>query len=133
MKQLNIVVDDKPGILSDISFILGKAHINIESIYSGIIGGKTIINMTVKDDKRAIELLKANGYDPLGFDVLLIKIADSPGELSKVSKLLADNSINIEAIHVLCKGDGFVVDALKVDKIAKAEKLLKPYLKIEED
>ncbi len=133
MKQINLVVDDKPGILADISYILGKAHINIESIYSGSVGDKAVINMTVKDDKRAIELLKANGYLPLEFDVLLLKLKDEPGELSKVSKLLAANSVNIEAIHVLCKGDGFVIDALKVDKIAKAEKLLKPYLKIEED
>lgn len=132
MKQINLVVDNKPGVLSDLSFILGTAKINIDSIYSGVIGGNAIINLTVKDDKKTIELLKANGYAPLEFDVLMIKIKDEPGELSKISKLMADNGINIEAIHVLCKGDGFVVDALKVDKIAKAEKLLAPYLKIED-
>lgn len=133
MKQINIVVDDKPGMLADLSFILGKAHINIESIFSGVIGGKAVVNLTVKDDKRAIELLKANGYAPLEFDVLLLKLKDEPGELGKVTKLLADNKVNIEAVHVLCKGEGFVVDALKVDKVSKAEKLLAPYLKIEED
>jgi hypothetical protein len=132
MKQINLVVEDKPGILSDLSFILGKARINIESIYVGVVGGKAVINLTVKDDKKALELLHANGYQPLEFDVLLLKLKDEPGELSKVSKLMAENGINIEAIHVLCKGEGFVVDALKVDKIAKAEKLLKPYLKMED-
>lgn len=133
MKQLNIISDDRPGMLADISYILGKARINIESIYSGVMGGKAIINLTVKDDKRAIALLKMNGYETLEFDVLVLKLKDEPGELSKVTKLLADNKVNIEGVHVLCKGDGFVLDAVKVDKIAKAEKLLAPYLKIEDD
>ena len=133
MKQLNIIADDKPGMLADISYILGKAHINIESIYSGVMGGKAIVNLTVEDDARAIALLKMNGYETLEFDVLVLKLKDEPGELFKVTKLLADNKINIEGVHVLCKGEGFVLDAVKVDKIAKAEKLLAPYLKIEDD
>ncbi len=131
MKQLTIVSDDKVGLLADISFILGKSHINIDSISVGVVGGKAIINLTIKDDARAAQLLAASGYQVFAADVVVVKIADTPGELARISKMLADEGISIENVHVLAKGDGFVLDSMRVDKTAKAHKLLAPYLNIE--
>ncbi|MDE1798631.1 MAG: ACT domain-containing protein [Candidatus Micrarchaeota archaeon] len=131
MKQLTIVSDDKVGLLADISYILGKSRINIEAISVGVAGGKAIINLTIKDDARASQLLGASGYQVFASDVLVIKIPDTPGELARISKLLADEGINIENVHILAKGEGFVLDSIKVDKGAKASKLLAPYLNIE--
>lgn len=128
MKQLAVVSDDKVGVLADISYILGRSKVNIESISIGVVGGKAVINLTVKDDARAAQLLAASGYQVMTHDSFIIKLDDQPGELARISKLLADAGISIESVSVVAKGDGYVLDALRVDKTAKALKLLAPHL-----
>lgn len=132
MKQITLLVDDKMGLLADISFILGKSKINIESISVGLVGGKAVINLAVQEDKRAVELLEANGYKCLESDMLVVKMSNKPGELANLSKLLAENEIKIENISSLGVGGGFSLYGMKVDKMAKAEKLLAPYLALED-
>lgn len=128
MKQLNIIVDNKVGTLADISFILGKARINIESISTAIVGEKAIIVIYVKDEKRAREVLQSNNYNVLVSDAFVVKMPDEPGELSKLSKMLADNGVNIEGIHVLAREGGTTLLSVKVDKPSKAEKMLEGYI-----
>ncbi len=128
MKQITILVDDKVGVLADISFILGKAHINIESIDVNVAGGKAVINLLVKDPERATSLLHANGYKVMESDIIVVHLTDRPGELSKVSKMLSENGVNIESVHLLTRGDSLTLYSLKLDKQAKGEKLLEPYI-----
>lgn len=128
MKQITILVDDKVGILADISFILGKAHLNIESIDVNVAGGKAVINVTVKDAERAKALLAANSYKVLEADVVVVHVPDTPGELSKMSKMLSEEGVNIESVHMLSRGDGITMYSLKLDKQAKGEKLLQNYI-----
>jgi len=131
MKQITIMVEDKVGLLADISYILGKAKINIDSVSVSKVGDNAIIYLAVKDEKRAKEVLGNNDYRVMASDNLLIKMNDQPGELSKLSKLLADNGINIENIHMLTRDKESAIFSIKVDKTAKAEKLLSPYLNLE--
>ncbi len=125
MKQIAIVSDDKVGLLADISYILGKARINIESISVQTHGGKGVINLTVKDDQKAIKMLSSNGFEVLSSEIMLIRLKDEPGEMSKMTKMLKDNHVNIESLYIVARGeDGFAIHALKVDKPKKAKKLL---------
>ena len=82
MKQITIVADDKVGVLADISYILGKAKINIESLTAEVHGGKAMINISVKDEKKASQLLNANNYKVIRSEILIVKVKDEPGELS---------------------------------------------------
>ncbi len=128
MKQVVVLVEDKVGILADISYILGKAKINIDSISATTIGTKGVITLTVSDEKRTKEVLENNGYKIYSSDILVVKLKDAPGELAKVSKMLADDKVNIENVHVLTKDKSHALYALKVDKLAKAQKILKDYV-----
>ena len=133
MKQIAVVAEDRVGLLADISYILGKARINIESVSVQVHGGKAVINLTVKDYEKATRMLTSNGYRVLSTEIFIIKLKDEPGEMSKMSKILRDNSINIESLYIVARGeDGFAIHALKVDKPKKARKLLAPFMKIEE-
>ena len=128
MKQLTVIMDDRVGLLADLSYILGKAKINIEGISVEVHGGKGIINVIVKDEKKATSVLHANGYHVLSSEMLVIKMRDEPGELSNVSKKLQAAKVSIENLYVLVRGDGYCLDALKVDKPSKAKKILSGYL-----
>ena len=128
MKQLTVIMDDRVGLLADMSYLLGKAKINIEGISVEVHGGKGIINVVVKDEKKATSILHANGYHVLSSEMLIIKIKDEPGELSGISKKLQSAKINIENLYVLVRGEGYCIDAVKVDKPTKAKKILSPYI-----
>jgi len=45
MKSITIVSEDRIGLLSDITYILGKARINIEGVDVSVVGGKAIVNI----------------------------------------------------------------------------------------
>ncbi|MCX8195106.1 MAG: ACT domain-containing protein [Candidatus Micrarchaeota archaeon] len=128
MKQLTIVADDKVGLLADISYILGKARINIEALSTEVHGGKAVINISVKDDKKAIRLLEANNYKVLQSEVIIIKLKDEPGELAKVSEMLRSGGVKTNSVYLLARGDGISLDVLTVDKPKKAKELLKAYI-----
>jgi len=52
IKQITVVAEDKVGLLADISYILGKAKINIESLSVEVQGNKCLIDISVKDEAR---------------------------------------------------------------------------------
>ena len=128
MKQLTVVSEDKVGVLADISYILGKARINIEAITCEVYEGKAVVNLTVKDDKKAAQMLSSNGYKVLQSEILVVRVKDEPGQLSQVSKSLKDAGVNIESLYLLARGNGFSLDAIKVDKPKKAMKVLGPFI-----
>jgi len=132
MEQITIVVEDRVGALADISYILGKAKINIESLSAVSLSGKAVLVFFVKDAKRAKEVLSANDYRVLESEVLVIKLEDKPGQLSHISSLLAKEKINVLSMYFIAKEKGRSILALRVDKTAKAKKLLEPYLELEE-
>ena len=131
MKQLTIVSDDRVGLLADISFILGKSRINIDSISAGVAGGKAFINLSINDASRAAALLKTNHYEVIESDMLVVKLPDTPGELAKVSKMLTDAGVSIQSVVILAKGKDMVFDGIKVDKVETARKVLKDYIDFE--
>jgi hypothetical protein len=124
MKQISVVVDNQVGKLAEISFLLGKSKINIESIAMGQIMDKSIIYLTVKNHEKAMEILKANGYKCYSSDVLLVKLKNSPGELAKMTKLLEKEKINIENVTVITQDSETSLYSLVVDKPQKAQKIL---------
>ncbi len=128
MRQITIVGDDKVGLLADISYVLGKARINIEAISVEVYGGKAVLNLTVRDERKAARLLAANGYRILESEVLVVKVKDEPGELSSISRVLKEGKVNIENLYLVTRGGGFAIDAIRVDKPKKAKKLLARYL-----
>ena len=128
MKQITVVVADKIGVLAELSYLLGKAHVNIDAISAEVQGGKSVINLVVSDDKKAEMILKSNGYHVLAGEMLVVKVKDEPGALSEISKKLQKAKINISSIYLLTRGEGHSLDALMVDKPKKAKKVLAAYL-----
>lgn len=133
MKTVTIVSDDKVGLLADISYILAKANINIESLNVDVVGGKAVIMLVLKEDAKARSALEASGYKVNADNTIVIKLDDQPGELSKVTRMLADEGINIENVLMLSRDSKNTILSMSVDKLAKAQKLLKPYMLAEKE
>ena len=133
MDQIVIVSDDRPGILANISHILGKDGININGVNASIVERRAIITLLVKNKERAIALLQQNGYNVLTRRMIAVRLMDVPGEQAKFTQLLADRSINMEDMHMVAREKGSVIYAIKVDKYDEAKEVLKGYLLHDQD
>lgn len=128
MKYLTIVVDDRVGLIADISYILSKAKINIETISVEVVGGKAIVTLGIKDIKRARDVFKNSGYTFTEQNALVIKLIDRPGELSNITALLKEKKVQVKNIHMLSKGVKYTVLVVIVDKPKAAREVLGEYL-----
>ncbi len=128
MQTVTIVADDRVGLLADISYILGKEKINIDSISTNSIGTTAVIVLAVKDAKKTSAILRKNGFNVMSEEAFVIALSDKPGELHKVAKMLSENKINIKNVYAITKGGGKAILSLIVDRPRKAAKLLKPYM-----
>jgi len=114
MKELLVLAKDRIGLLADLSYILGEAGINIESISADTLGDKAVIRLIVSDDKLGEKVLEKGDFIVMSSDAIVIKVMDKPGELSKVARKLANAKISIKT--------------LRVDNAKKAANLLKEYM-----
>jgi hypothetical protein len=128
VKTLTIVADDKVGLLADISYILAKSKINIDSVNVDVVAGKAIISLGVPDAVRGKQVVEAAGYKVEEANSVVIKLPDTPGELSGVTNMLAKDGIKIQSVHTLSKDGKTTVIALLVDKPRRATTLLDKYL-----
>jgi predicted amino acid-binding ACT domain protein len=62
MEILTIVAEDKVGLLADISYVLGKSRVNIESLNADVICGKAIVTLALSDLVKGRDVLRASGY-----------------------------------------------------------------------
>ena len=59
---IGIKTDDNIGTVYNVATLFGKHHVNIDFIYSTLIGSEALIVMKVDDDEQAVSLLRENGY-----------------------------------------------------------------------
>lgn len=128
MKTVTIVSDDKVGLLADMSYILAKAKINIESVNVDVIAGKAIISLGLSDVTKGKEMLEAAGYKVEEMNSVVVKLPDRPGELNRITSMLSKDGINIENVRTISKDAKSTVLSITVDKPKRAVSVLKEFL-----
>lgn len=124
MKQISVIVPNKVGVLADILEILGSRGINLLSLVGETIGDKGIIRLITSDPDSAFKALEEKHYPVAASEVIRIKVRERPGELAKVTRLLAREKINIECVYLISRGEYESELALKVDKADEAKEAL---------
>lgn len=124
MKELIVSVKDQPGELHKIGTAFGKAGVNIMAVALFTISNEGRIHFVVSDIEKGKKELEKLKYKPTTGDVLIIELKHSPGELSRVTKLLAEANINITLLY----GSGSTYPSAQlvmgVDDFKKASKIL---------
>ncbi len=106
MKAITIVANDKVGLLADISYILAKAKINIQSVTVDVMGDKAIVTLGLSDIVNGKSVLENAGY--------------------KIEEM--NEGISIQNAQTLSKDDNYTILSLIVDKPKRALVLLKENL-----
>ncbi len=122
MKSVTIVSDDRVGLLADISYVLGKSNVNIEGLSVDVVGGKAIISIEVKDQKKASYILAQSGFITANLESIIIKASGDVKE--RITEILEGECVQVTDFSVLTSDDSEGVYAINVDKPRKASKIL---------
>ncbi len=96
VKQLTILVENKPGALVDICSSLAMKKINIFAFSVADTIDTALLRMVVSDPLGAKAILKDSGHTVLENDVLMMDMPNRPGALAESAKQLSKARINIE-------------------------------------
>jgi hypothetical protein len=118
MKDLTVILEDRPGALADLGDATGGAGINIEGICAVTGGGKGEIHLLVDDADRTREALEFGGMEVTGErDVLVVEVEDRPGTMAALTRKLGDAGVNVQLAYTTFGGVKIV---LGVDDLEKA-------------
>lgn len=124
MKELEVTAKNQPGELHKVAKTLGENGVNMLAVCAITVKDVGKIHFVVNDHAKGKKVLKDLKYDVKEGDVLVLELKHSPGELSRVTRILAEAGVNIDLLY----GSGSTYPSaqlvLRVDNIKKAEKAL---------
>lgn len=127
MKDIQILLENKPGSLAFMGEILGKNNISLEG--GGVFqnGDKSIAHFLVQEPERARDILENAGIKNVKInDVLIQKLRqDTPGQLGSFCRRLADANVNILVQYSDHSNQLIVV----VDDLAKGRQVSSEWMK----
>ncbi len=62
MKYLTFEAEERAGLMGDVSFVFSRSKVVLDSMDIASDGGKVTIKIGVRDDKRALEVIRNNGF-----------------------------------------------------------------------
>ena len=127
--QVSVYLDNRPGSLSEAMAQLDKNEIKIFALTIAEAGEFGLVRIISEDPGKATSVLEDVDYNLAksrkNTEVTAVFITEED-KISKITKILADGSINIEyayssAVHV----DGKIALILRANDVENAEKTLK--------
>ena len=94
--QLTVYIDNRKGTLSALATFLGKHGVNIYGLTLADTEGHGYARLIVDDTEKARQLVEDAGELVAAREVLLIRVANEPGELARMLEALAAHNLNIE-------------------------------------
>jgi hypothetical protein len=127
--QVSVYLDNRPGSLSEAMAQLDKNKIQVFALSIAEAGDFGLVRMVTENPEKATKVLEDVDYNLAksrkNTEVTAVFITEED-KISKITKILADGSINIEyayssAVHV----DGKIALILRASDVENAEKILK--------
>jgi hypothetical protein len=103
-KALVIRVDDRPGMLGEVTLALAAANVNLRAVHGGNEGGRGVLRLVVDQLGVAKRVLAERGWPPDEEEILEVELVDRTGALGEVAKLLGDARVNIRYVFASAAG-----------------------------
>ena len=113
--QVSIFLENKLGRLKKVTALLKQEKINIRSIHlNHTANGWGILNLVVSDPQRALALLNEGGMSAALREIVVVRMADTPGGLDDLLDGISRAGVNFTNAYgrVVDNGDSayFVID-----------------------
>ncbi|MBR3040473.1 MAG: amino acid-binding protein [Lachnospiraceae bacterium] len=120
MKQLTVFLENREGRLESVTELLANNNINVACLALADTSEYGVLRLIVSRPDEAKVLLKDAGYSSRLTEVLAVRLEQTPGTVSRLTKVLAAAGINIEYMYTLSSSKEFGSMILKVSDIEKA-------------
>src|SRR3989338_8689525 len=128
MKQISIVVENKPGVLAQVTELMAKNGINIENIECETIGSAGIMVISINQYDLALQVLREARFHAVTDESILIRLKDEPGALAKIATRFKEAHINIRSLHIVHRDGENSIVAISAERTAEAVQLVKDVL-----
>jgi hypothetical protein len=101
VKDLSIVLEDRPGALAEMGEALGRAGVSIEGGGAFVAGGAGVAHFLFEDGRAARAALEAAGIRVIEErEVVVLRLDQAvPGQLGTLTRRMADAGVNIEVLY----------------------------------
>jgi len=124
VQRITVVSPNRTGVLAEVTEVLARKNISIDSIAADTIGTQGLIHIDLEHADSAIAALTAAGYQTVAEEVLLARIADRPGAVAELSRRLLDARVDIRALNLVQRNDGWAVIAISTSDNAAARRII---------
>ena len=106
VEQISIFIENKSGRLAEVTGVLGDNNVNIRALSLADTSDFGILRLIVDDSEKALEVLKAQNFTVSITQVIGVAVADSPGGLTAILKILDENNVNVEYMYAFVERSG---------------------------
>jgi hypothetical protein len=123
IQQLSVFLEDRSGRLTELTRILAENDINIIALNVAETTDYGIVRMVVGRPQLAKETLEREGFSIGLTDVACVNMADEPGSLYKILKILAEKEVNVDYMYAF-SNDDVALGVIRTENITEVTKLL---------
>ncbi len=124
IKQLAVFIENKVGRLESVTEILAEHNINIASFSLADTSEYGMLRMIVSDPEEGRRILKEEGFSAKLTEVIAVKIAQKPGTIHKVLKILFEAGLSVEYMYTLATAGKDTSVIMKPSNLTLALELL---------
>jgi hypothetical protein len=128
VKVLNIIQEDHPGLLAEVTTVLEGEGITVQDFAGLSVGSTAVLSLTIERDQEAFRLLSDAGYRVIASEHLLVRLEKHPGALAELSRRLAQENVNVRGMHIVNNDETAGIVALETVDHEKAREVLKDIL-----
>ncbi len=128
MKQITIVAETTKGLLARISETLAARGINIETLDAETVQDQGVVILTVDRYDEALAALRDAGVAAVSEDAIIIRLADEPGALARISRRFDDAGIRLRSVRIIRRSEGHGLVALSTERTEQALDLVRDEL-----
>lgn len=128
MKTLNIIHEDHPGLLAEVTTLLEQRGVAVQDFAGLSVGDTAVLSLTVENFEQVFRMLSDAGYRVIASEHLLVRLEKHPGALAELSRRLAEENVNVRGMHIVTKDEKTGIVALETIDHEKAREILKDIL-----
>lgn len=116
MTEFVVAMENRPGRLAALTEALAAFGVNIEALAAYGHDGEGTVRLIVDDAPTTRRVLEEAALQNEEHTVLTAQLPHRPGELARLTRLVADAGINIDAIYVLRSNAEGIEFAISIDQ-----------------
>lgn len=123
--QISVFLENKAGRMAEVTEVLAENDVNIIALSVADTSEFGILRLIVSSPEAAYNGLKEAGFTVMTNFVIAVEVADEPGGLARILRVLADAGLNVEYMYAFVeRGTGRAALIFRFEKETEAVKAL---------